>query len=195
MGLGIVVLIGTILIGERIGDRSLGTPLDDTQNLVPVIAITPAPNASAKPYGPDWDSSYALSSAPDPGFPHPPVPAQPVPPPPPAPPPAPTPGFRPIRCPRPLRPRPGPPPPSTWDRPSIRTFRSGARPRSRARPRPRRPKPRLRPHRARPARNPRPRPPNQPPPLSPARAVPRRPAALGEGLLLLPLDGPGRIET
>ena len=85
MGLGIVVLIGTILIGERIGDRSLGTPLDDTQNLVPVIAITPAADASAKPYGPDWDSSYALSSAPDPGFPDPRVPPKPLPPPAPAP--------------------------------------------------------------------------------------------------------------
>ncbi len=79
MGLGVVVLLGAILIGERIGDRSLGTPLDDTQNLVPVIALTPAPNQSAKPYGPDWDSSYTLSSAPDPGFPDPRVPPKPLP--------------------------------------------------------------------------------------------------------------------
>ncbi len=80
MGLGIVVLLATIAIGERIGDRSLGTPLDDSQNLVPVIALTPAPSQeSPRPYGPDWDSSVTLSSAPDPAFPDPRVPPKPLP--------------------------------------------------------------------------------------------------------------------
>lgn len=75
--LGTVVLLLAIAIGERMGDRVLGNATE--RRLDANIVITPAPNQTAGPFGPDWKRSQALAAAPDPGFPDPRVPPVPLP--------------------------------------------------------------------------------------------------------------------
>jgi hypothetical protein len=98
LGLGVVVLLLAIFIGEHMGDRVLGSAIEQRTNAVQAIAITPGPAKSAMPYGPNWKSSQALAAAGDPGFPDPRIPPQPLPTPPkasPTPSPSPTPTINP----------------------------------------------------------------------------------------------------
>ena len=92
---GVVVLLAAIAVGERMGDRVLGRASEQTLNSVPVVSLTPEPQQSSGPYGPDWKRSQTLSAAGDPGFPDPRVPPKPVPTLPPTP--KPTPKPQPVR--------------------------------------------------------------------------------------------------
>lgn len=89
LALGIIVLAVAIGIGERMGDRVLGQATEKRLTSVAPVTITPAPNPTTAPYGPDWKRSQVLAAAADPGFPDPRVPPVPVPTAPPAPSPAP----------------------------------------------------------------------------------------------------------
>ena len=75
---GIVVFLIAILLGERMGDRVLGQASDHTLGGTQ-IRITPAPDQTTAPYGPDWKRSSTLSAASDPGFPDPRIPPVPLP--------------------------------------------------------------------------------------------------------------------
>ena len=88
---GAVVLLVAVAIGERMGSRVIGQATEQTLQSVIPQAVTPAPDASPQPYGPDWKRSQALSAAGDPRFPDPRVPPQPLPTPAPTPKPRPTP--------------------------------------------------------------------------------------------------------
>lgn len=88
---GVLVLLAAILIGERMGDRVLGRASERALSSVPVVTLTPQPQQSLGPYGPDWKRSQTLSAAGDPGFPDPRVPPEPLPTPPPTPKPTPKP--------------------------------------------------------------------------------------------------------
>jgi len=76
LALGTLVLLLAILIGQRMGDRVLGSATERRLEGISAIAITPAPNQTSHPYGPDWSRSQALTAAPDPNFPDPRVPPQ-----------------------------------------------------------------------------------------------------------------------
>lgn len=73
------MLLLAVAIGERMGNRVIGQANEQTLQSVIPQAITPAPDASPQPYGPDWKRSQALSAAGDPRFPDPRVPPQPLP--------------------------------------------------------------------------------------------------------------------
>jgi hypothetical protein len=88
---GAVVLLLAVALGERLGSRVIGQATEQTLQSVIPQAVTPAPDASPQPYGPDWKRSQALSAAGDPRFPDPRVPPQPLPTLPPTPKPRPTP--------------------------------------------------------------------------------------------------------
>jgi hypothetical protein len=88
---GAVVLLVAVAIGERMGNRVIGQATEQTLESVTPQAVTPAPDATPQPYGPDWKRSQALSAAGDPHFPDPRVPPQPLPTPPPTAKPRPTP--------------------------------------------------------------------------------------------------------
>ena len=85
LALGIVVLAVAIAVGERMGDRVLGQATEKRLTNISPITITPAPNPTTAPYGPDWKQSQVLSAASDPGFPDPRVPPVAIPTPAPAP--------------------------------------------------------------------------------------------------------------
>jgi hypothetical protein len=85
------VLLVAVAIGERMGDRVIGQATEQTLQSVGPVTVSPSPNASPQPYGPDWKRSQALSAAGDPHFPDPRVPPQPLPTLPPTPKPRPTP--------------------------------------------------------------------------------------------------------
>jgi hypothetical protein len=76
---GAVVLLLAVGLGERMGNRVIGQATEQTLQSVSPTAVTPAPDASPQPYGPDWKRSQALSAAGDPHFPDPRVPPQPIP--------------------------------------------------------------------------------------------------------------------
>jgi hypothetical protein len=76
---GAAVLLLATAIGERMGSRVIGQATEQTLQSVSPQAVTPAPDATAQPYGPDWKRSQALSAAADPRFPDPRVPPQPLP--------------------------------------------------------------------------------------------------------------------
>jgi len=82
LGLGIVVLLLAIVIGEHMGDKVLGSAVEQRTNAVQAIAITPGAESSPAAYGPNWKRSQALAAAGDPGFPDPRVPPLPLPTPP-----------------------------------------------------------------------------------------------------------------
>ncbi|HLX25546.1 MAG TPA: hypothetical protein VKR05_01030 [Candidatus Cybelea sp.] len=88
---GAVVLLLAVAVGERMGNRVIGQATEQTLQSVIPQAVTPAPDATPRPYGPDWKRSQALSTAGDPRFPDPRVPPQPLPTLPPTPKPTPTP--------------------------------------------------------------------------------------------------------
>jgi hypothetical protein len=77
--LGTAVLLLAIVIGQRMGDKVLGSATERRLSGLQNIVITPAPNQTTGPFGPDWKRSQALAAAPDPGFPDPRVPPQPLP--------------------------------------------------------------------------------------------------------------------
>ncbi len=91
LAVGAVVLLVAVAIGERMGDRVIGQATEQTLQSVGPVSVSPSPNASPQPYGPDWKRSQALSAAGDPHFPDPRVPPQPLPTLPPTPKPRPTP--------------------------------------------------------------------------------------------------------
>lgn len=91
LAVGAVVLLVAVAIGERMGDRVIGQATEQTLQSVGPVSVSPSPNGSAQPYGPDWKRSQSLSAAGDPHFPDPRVPPQPLPTPLPAPKPRPTP--------------------------------------------------------------------------------------------------------
>lgn len=74
LALGIVVLGVAIAVGESMGDRVLGQATEKRLTNISPITITPAPNPTTAPYGPDWKRSQVLAAASDPGFPDPRVP-------------------------------------------------------------------------------------------------------------------------
>jgi hypothetical protein len=76
---GAVVLLLAVAVGERMGNRVIGQATEQTLQSVVPQAVTPAPDATPRPYGPDWKRSQALSAAGDPHFPDPRVPPQPLP--------------------------------------------------------------------------------------------------------------------
>jgi hypothetical protein len=76
---GAAVLLLAVAIGERMGSRVIGQATEQTLQSVSPQAVTPAPDATPQPYGPDWKRSQALSAAGDPRFPDPRVPPQPLP--------------------------------------------------------------------------------------------------------------------
>jgi hypothetical protein len=88
---GAAALLIAVAIGERMGNRVIGQATEETLQSVIPQAVTPAPDATPEPYGPDWKRSQALSAAADPRFPDPRVPPQPLPTPAPTPQPKPTP--------------------------------------------------------------------------------------------------------
>ncbi len=91
LAVGAVVLLVAVAIGERMGDRLIGQATEQTLQSVGPVSVSPSPNGSPQPYGPDWKRSQALSAAGDPRFPDPRVPPQPLPTPLPTPKPRPTP--------------------------------------------------------------------------------------------------------
>ncbi len=88
---GAVVLLVAVAVGQHMGNGVIGQATEQTlQSVIPEV-VTPAPDATSAPYGPDWKRSQALSAAGDPHFPDPRVPPQPLPTPEPTAKPAPTP--------------------------------------------------------------------------------------------------------
>jgi len=79
---GVLVLLGAIALGERMGDRVIVRAADSGATNASVI-VTPLPVGG--PYGPDWRSAQTLAAPPDPGFPDPRVAPKPLPTPMPAP--------------------------------------------------------------------------------------------------------------
>lgn len=76
---GTVVLLIAVAVGEHMGNRVIGQATEQTLQSVIPQAVTPAPDASPRPYGPDWKRSQALSTSGDPRFPDPRIPPQPLP--------------------------------------------------------------------------------------------------------------------
>jgi hypothetical protein len=91
---GVVVLLVAILIGEHMGDRVM-TEAAENGNVSTTPLITPVPEATNGPYGPDWKNTQTLAAAPDPHFPDPRVPPKPLPTVPQSPTPSPTPKWTP----------------------------------------------------------------------------------------------------
>jgi hypothetical protein len=67
---GVLVLLLAIVLGEGMGQSVLRNATEQNGAAIPV-AITPNPNPSSAPYGPDWKQPQALAAAPDPRFPDP----------------------------------------------------------------------------------------------------------------------------
>lgn len=76
---GAAVLLIAVVLGERMGNRVVGQANEQTLQSVIPQAVTPGPDATPQPYGPDWKRSQALSAAGDPHFPDPRVPPKPLP--------------------------------------------------------------------------------------------------------------------
>ena len=74
---GAAVLLVAILLGERMGDRVLGQVAHRPQQAL--VVVSPEPEMTSGPYGPDWKRSETLTAAPDPRFPDPRVPPVPLP--------------------------------------------------------------------------------------------------------------------
>ena len=85
LGLGIIALIAGIALGERAGDRVIGQVTEKRLQGIAPITVTPAPQHSTSPYGPDWKRTDVMAAAADPGFPDPRVPPAALPTPTPAP--------------------------------------------------------------------------------------------------------------
>ena len=68
LAVGAAVLILAVAIGERMGDRVIGQATDRTLQSATGV-VTPEPDATNGPYGPDWKRSQALTAAGDPALP------------------------------------------------------------------------------------------------------------------------------
>lgn len=79
LAVGAIVLLVAVAIGEHLGSRVIGQATEQTLQSVIPQAVTPAPDATPRPYGPDWKRTQALSATGDPRFPDPRVPPQPLP--------------------------------------------------------------------------------------------------------------------
>lgn len=79
LALGILALIAGIALGERAGDRVIGQVTEKRLEGIAPVTVTPEPEQSTAPYGPDWKRTDVLSAAPDPDFPDPRVPPEPLP--------------------------------------------------------------------------------------------------------------------
>ena len=79
LALGIVVLVVGIALGERAGDKVIGQVTEKRLTSIAPVTVTPAPQGSVNPYGPDWKRTDVMAAAPDPGFPDPRVPPVPLP--------------------------------------------------------------------------------------------------------------------
>ncbi len=88
------MLLLAILLGEHMGDRVM-IEAAENGSLSTTPIVTPVPEATTGPFGPDWKNSQALAAAPDPHFPDPRVPPKPLPTPSQAPSPTPTPTWTP----------------------------------------------------------------------------------------------------
>jgi hypothetical protein len=76
---GVIVLIGAIALGERMGERVLVDATDSGSNVQSPL-VTPLPESTATgPYGPDWKRTQPLAAATDPNFPDPRIPPKPLP--------------------------------------------------------------------------------------------------------------------
>ncbi|MGD0968342.1 MAG: hypothetical protein ABR949_08665 [Candidatus Aquilonibacter sp.] len=75
---GVLVLLAAILLGEHMGDRVM-VEAADSGNLTQTPLITPVPQPTDGPYGPDWKNTQTLAAAVDPRFPDPRVPPKPLP--------------------------------------------------------------------------------------------------------------------
>lgn len=75
LGLGILVLVAGIALGQRAGDRVIGQVTEKRLKSIAPVTVTPAPQKTgASPYGPDWKRSDVMTAASDPRFPDPRVP-------------------------------------------------------------------------------------------------------------------------
>jgi hypothetical protein len=117
---GAAVLLVAVAIGERMGNRVIGQATEQTLQSITPQAVTPAPDATPQPYGPDWKRSQALSAAGDPRFPDPRVPPEPLPTPAPTPKPQPTVYVPPTPTPNPNLP--------IWHQKPFRTLRPSGPP-------------------------------------------------------------------
>ncbi len=78
MAAGIIVLLIAIALGEGMGD-AVFSHTSKVGEFETTPTITPIPQGTTAPYGPDWKASQALAAAPDPGFPDPRIPPKPLP--------------------------------------------------------------------------------------------------------------------
>jgi hypothetical protein len=78
LAIGAAVLLGAILLGERMGDKVMGQ-VASGPGMEPLVNVSAEPLASSGPFGPDWKRSETLTAAPDPRFPDPRVPPMPLP--------------------------------------------------------------------------------------------------------------------
>lgn len=79
LGLGIAVLVLAIALGERAGDRVIGQVTEKRLTSIAPVTVTPAPQGTVAPYGPDWKHTDVMAAAADPNFPDPRVPPEPPP--------------------------------------------------------------------------------------------------------------------
>ncbi len=75
---GVVVLLIAIVLGEHMGDRVM-IEAAESGSLSTTPIVTPVPEATTGPFGPDWKNTQALAAAPDPRFSDPRVPPKPLP--------------------------------------------------------------------------------------------------------------------
>jgi hypothetical protein len=79
LALGILVLVAAIALGERMGDRVIGQVTEKRIASIAPVTVTPAPEQTTGPYGPDWKRQQVLAAPVDPAFPDPRVPPVPLP--------------------------------------------------------------------------------------------------------------------
>ncbi len=79
LALGIVVLVAAIALGERAGDKVIGQVTEKRLTSIAPVTVTPSPQGTVSPYGPDWKRTDVMAAAGDPGFPDPRVPPEPPP--------------------------------------------------------------------------------------------------------------------
>ncbi len=78
LGIGVVVLLAAIYIGQRMGTHVLVQATNSgTLDTTPVI--TPVPAETPVTYGPDWKREQTITAAGDPSFPDPRIPPKPLP--------------------------------------------------------------------------------------------------------------------
>lgn len=79
LALGILALIAGIALGERAGDRVIGQVTEKRSDSIAPVTVTPEPQETSAPYGPNWKRTEVMAAAADPDFPDPRVPPVPLP--------------------------------------------------------------------------------------------------------------------